>query len=363
MPVSREAKVVPIHPDGTLVPMLQASLDAVEARKGRFPPKDAAYSSQGTTAWLMAPSRGFVRDVRGSAWIDSATERTRGRPKRIKTARASGYAHQVTSSFAVDLREERHLLLGVCRFSRDELEVLASFDPDDPKAMEPIDAALAEAKASVGLWWMADRGSLVHEILEYDDRGVAVPDELVTRARDEFRITAAVLERLRVNWRAMLERYGVRVVAIEQTVVTDEFNVAGTLDRLVELQRDLSLAGHLLAAGTIMVLDAKTSSLWLANGVPAYWGPYACQVYLYAASVPYLVGVDGYADRRVPWPFRGGIDQEHGLIGHINLNPLDGPLGACSLWHVDLTAGRQLALLSQEARRFEARRDIFTPSV
>jgi hypothetical protein len=311
------------------------------------------------TDWLTAPSTDFTRDVRGSAWIDSLIERTvRGRAKRVRAARISSYAHQVISSYATDLREHRFMLLGLCRFSRTELDVLASFDPDDPKAGEPLDLAINVAKADAGLWYLADRGSCVHKILEHDDRGAQLPQELVDEAAG-YGINEMLLARLRGNWRALLKRWGLRVVAIEQTVVADDFGAAGTLDRLVELQRPIEIAGRTIPMGAIVVLDIKTSALWLANGVPAYWGPYTCQIALYAIGTPYLVGADKEPDRRVRWPFDVEIDSTNGLVGHVNLNPLDGPLGACTIWHADLDAGLELAVLARAARRFEARRDLF----
>ena len=310
-------------------------------------------------AWLMDPSTDFVRDVRGSAWIDSATERTKaGRPKRVRASRISGYAHQVTGSFATDLREERFLALGLCRLSRIELDMLASFDPDDPRAMDGLDEAITFAKQTAGLWFLADRGTFVHAVLAYDDRGVKCPQELLAEA-ERFRISSELLDRLRANWRALLAFHGLRVIAVEQTVVADEFSAAGSLDRLVELEREIAIGQRVLTAGSVVVLDVKTSALWLANGVPAYWGPYSSQCYLYSDSVPYLVGEGNQRDRRVAWPFDVAIDTVNGLVGHVNLNPLDGPLGACNVWHVDLAAGRELALLAQQARRFEARRDLF----
>lgn len=313
-------------------------------------------------AWLLAPSVGFVRDTRGRAWLDSLTERTlKGRPKRVVMSRISSYADQVVSSFSTDRRDARFLVLGIARYSSRDLDALASFDPDEdgPAAMARIDEAIEEAKRAAGLWWLADRGTCVHAILEWDDRGEECPGELLDQATSEFLIAPEVISRLRANWRALLRRYGLRVVAIEQTLVCDEFNAAGTLDRLVELTRDLVIAGRELAAGEVVVLDVKTSSLWLGTGgVPAYWGPYAAQIYLYAAGVPYLVGADGAADRRTQWPW--SVNQTTGLIGHVNLNERDGALGACNFWHVDIDAGRELVGLSQAARRFEARRDIFT---
>jgi hypothetical protein len=310
-------------------------------------------------AWLTQPSVGFVRDVRGSAWIDHLFERTKGgRPKRVRASRMSGYAHQVLGSFATDLREERFLTLGLCRMSRLELDMVSSFDPDSPKAMASVDEAIVAAKQAAGLWWQADRGTWLHSILEFDDRGVEPPAELLAE-RELYRIDMELLDRLRANWRAMRARYGLAVVAIEQTVVADAFNAAGTLDRLVELQRTIEIGPVTIPMGAVVVLDVKTSSLWLADGTPSYWHGYTSQCYLYADSVPYIVG-ESRPDRRLDWPF--DISVEHALIGHVNLNPLDGPLGQCRIWHADLLAGRELALLAQRARQFEARRDLFIPA-
>lgn len=85
-----------------------------------------------------------------------------------------------------------------------------------------------------------------------------------------------------------------------------------------------------------------------------YWQNYAIQVATYAGSVPYDVDTEQRGEW--PWP----IDQQHGLIAHVDvLGAMQGEPSA-TLVHVDLEAGRHGADLCMQAKEWGKNKDVFT---
>jgi len=113
-----------------------------------------------------------------------------------------------------------------------------------------------------------------------------------------FDVTAEQAEQIARGWLDLLTDNGLEVVASELPVVNDEVRLAGTLDRIVRLNRDLAFNGVVVPAGSLVVLDVKTSKLHADDDeLPSFWSSYPIQIATYAAAVPY----DTERDVRLTW--------------------------------------------------------------
>ena len=105
-----------------------------------------------------------------------------------------------------------------------------------------------------------------------------------------FGITGRQAADIARGWLQLLDDNGLQVVASEAKVVNDELKLAGTLDRLVRLTQPLTFGDVTIAAGSVVVLDIKTSKLHADDdGLPGYWDGYPLQIYAYATGVPYII--------------------------------------------------------------------------
>jgi hypothetical protein len=148
----------------------------------------------------------------------------------------------------------------------------------------------------------------------------------------------------------MLERNALTILAIEAACVDDRWRLAGTLDRIVRLGRDLSFAkpdGEIvtIAASTVVVLDIKFGKTRKAHPI---------QIASYAQSVPY----DTELELRGEWGFT--IDQDHALIAHGDFGDGFDPPTIELVW-VDLKAGREHGgQCVVDAKSWAARDDVFS---
>lgn len=145
------------------------------------------------------------------------------------------------------------------------------------------------------------------------------------------------------KYRPALEAYssiqnelGLKSQLIECQFVNDEFNTAGTADRLYELSKPLVVpTGEILLPGTLVIGDLKTGSS-LEYSIPGY----AVQLAGYAGGVLY----DVVNNVRMPTPT---INQRWAIIMH-----LDVETAHCEFLWVDLEVGRFGARLAEEVREW-----------
>jgi hypothetical protein len=129
---------------------------------------------------------------------------------------------------------------------------------------------------------------------------------------------------------------GLRSQLIECQFVNDEFNTAGTCDRLYELTKPLiTPTDEVLPPGTLVVGDLKTGSS-LEYSAPGY----AVQIAGYAGGVLY----DVVNNIRIPTPT---INQDWAIIMHLNVEEAH-----CEFIWIDLEVGRFGARLAEEVREW-----------
>lgn len=185
------------------------------------------------------------------------------------------------------------------------------FDRDalDGLAEQALEAAKAHEKR--------DKGTRLHLLSEHVDRGEPLPDSVtigkrvhVTTDQDRADMDA---------YRAATEP--LRVTHIECFTTLDDLRVAGTPDRLVEVN------------GRTYIADLKTGRVDL--GALAI----AMQLAVYSRSVFY----DHVTREREPLP---DVDQDRAIVMH-----LPSGSGRCELHWVDIATGWEHVLLAREVRK------------
>tara|TARA_R110000772_G_scaffold122167_1_gene228402 strand:+ start:590 stop:1942 length:1353 start_codon:yes stop_codon:yes gene_type:complete len=145
------------------------------------------------------------------------------------------------------------------------------------------------------------------------------------------------------KFRPALEAYsrvqnelGLKSQLIECQFVNDEFNTAGTADRLYELKKPLVVpTGEILLPGTLVIGDLKTGSS-LEYSIPGY----SVQLAGYAGGVLY----DVVNNVRMPTPT---INQRWAIIMKLSVDD-----ATCDFLWVDLEIGRFGARLAEEVREW-----------
>ena len=171
--------------------------------------------------------------------------------------------------------------------------------------------------------YKADIGTAVHAMSErweedptYDPGGIYTPAlEAYSKLQNEL---------------------GLKSQLIECQFVNDEYNTAGTADRLYELTKPLiTPTDEILLPGTLVVGDLKTGSS-LEFSAPGY----AIQIAGYAGGVLY----DVVNNVRIPTP---SINQRWAIIMHLDVESAH-----CEFIWIDLEVGRFGARLAEEVREW-----------
>lgn len=280
--------------------------------------------------------------------------------KMVQYGRPSGLGKQIEDSTNLQKWAERMVALGIG--SDGELISaavdLAGMDHESAEFRHAADAIARRAKTVAQAHLAAERGTHHHELTEDFDNDRDPVERFA--AGEQLGVSAAVQTALLQAWAEMLHAFDIEILATEATCVDDEWRMAGTLDRVCRLQRDLrfvTTGGEIvtLPAGWVGILDIKTGRLRLDNnGFVAFWLGYAVQCASYAQSVRY----NPDTDERTAWEWP--IDQRWAIIAHLDvLAALDGE-AVCRLVLVDLEAGRHAGALAVAARAWEKRIDVLS---
>lgn len=299
----------------------------------------------------------YVTDPSGAL---VASGKRKGEPKRLAYGSPSGAGKLIENSTNLEKWGERRLALGIGTDLTLSLAgrciALVGLDVDSDGYKTTADSIITEAKRRANAMLAAERGTHGHAILEDDDEG----RDWITRAgAGELVGIPTEAQAVIVDaYRAMLTKNGLEVLATEASCVDDVWRLAGMLDGILRLMKDLHFAlntGEVVTipAGTVVVGDKKTGSRRTdAAGVLQYWHGYCIQVASYAQSRPY----DTQTETRGEWPWP--ISQEHALIIHIDIAAaIDGaPVESiCSLTWVDLPKARTMGGETVQAAKAWAR--------
>jgi len=214
----------------------------------------------------------------GAPFVNSPIKVTNnGRPCRVQYGRPSNFGAQIEDRLGLQKWSERRVLLGGTLLDPDVQEALRRLDLDDETERKLADGWVVDAKAAAGAFIAAERGTLIH-LATTLDHNEADPLLTLEYRADQLGVPSDVVDAILDTWGRLLERHDLHVLAIEQPVVDDRWRLAGTLDRIVRLGRDLYFGPHIIPAGTVLVLDIKTGRLTLSQGHPLYWNAYSVQI-------------------------------------------------------------------------------------
>lgn len=236
-----------------------------------------------------------------------------GAKKPVPYTRATTFAGSVEDMFGLGQWQQRMVALGLS-MRKDLLLAVSAHAEDKDELNRVVDQAREAAAASAA----ATTGTALHKLAERYDRGQMSLEAMPESNRDDMQAYAVAT--------APLTMHG-----IEQFVVVDELQVAGTFDRIVEY------------GGQRYVADIKTGSI--EYGV----GKMAIQLALYSRGKLYEHGKSNRA--------RLGVSQTAGIIIHLPAGK-----GQCDLYWLNLTAGWEAAQLCDTVRTWRKRKGLLAPA-
>ncbi|MEU5403700.1 hypothetical protein ABZ348_30915 [Streptomyces sp. NPDC005963] len=247
----------------------------------------------------------------------------------------------------------RMVLLGAM-VRPDLLELARSLDPDDPVDKKKLTALAEQAKDAAGANVKSRKGTYLHELTEYVDRGEPLPRAISEQDLDdmaEYVLATSPLE----------------VVAAEQFVVVPELSVGGTFDRLARYEGPGPDGKHISGQ---FITDTKTGSLEYGRlKVASQLATYS-RGRLYDHS-KFPVDTDDKkafaAWKKTSFPADQAaeayselppVNQDWGIVVHL-------PQGeaTCKLYWADLRIGWALANLALTIRQTRSMKGALTPFV
>ena len=204
---------------------------------------------------------------------------------------------------------------------RADLLAQASTALDDRSKLNKIANDAIEA---AGAFSRANLGTALHSITQQIDLGMK-PQVLAGLQSDIETYIASI-----AAW-----DFGMKKEWIEVLLINDEFEYAGTADRIVTT-RD----------GKICIFDLKTGT-----DLSYSFGSIAVQLAMYA-NADWIY--DWKTGERTPLP--EGLDMKEGIICHLPAGEAN-----CKFYTVDLEAGWEAAKMSFATRNWRKRKDLFKP--
>ena len=297
----------------------------------------------------------------GAPYVNHPDRLTKnGKPARVQYGRPSSAYAQIDQRFNLEKWSQREVLVGAITMLMtgeilpDDLDIISKFDRDEADHKKALDRLCVMAKERSGSMRAAEEGTHHHLTTEDGDNDVDIIGRL--RAGEKLGVSASVTKAVLRAWDRLIEEFELEILYVEQAVVDDEFKLAGTLDRVAKLRRDLTFETDdepiTLPAGTVIVLDLKTGKLKVdRNDRPMYWHGYAVQVASYAKAKPYAVD----SEERARWTRRPS--RKHALIAHLLVS--DDKVEA-RLIYVNLSAGVEALHLIKRAKAYAKRNDVFS---
>lgn len=214
--------------------------------------------------------------------------------------------------------KQRLTALGIV--DRPDLRLAVAAHRDDKKALNEY---VEQAAEHAGISAKATKGTAIHKLTEYINRGEPLPDGLDA-------VELAMLE----AYRKAMEPF--KVKKVEQFVVNDRYQVGGTFDLLLQYK------------GELIIGDLKTGNIDLDTL------KIAMQLAMYSRSKPYDIA----KGIRMPWPGGKAVSMNFNRGIVIHLPQVERPEDAvCHVYWIDLEAGWSAVLLAKAVR--EARKQTF----
>jgi len=252
------------------------------------------------------------RDRWGRPMILPATGRSK---KRVPYRRTTTFVGCMDDTNGLMKWQARQVAYGMGQ--RNDLVLAASAaNPDDKKTLHDIAEKAKEAAKSSAA---ADIGTALHTFTERLDRGLPVGNVPAEYQADLDAYQAATEA---IEW-----------VGIETFRVHDEWQIAGTADRL----------GRFPWSDRIKICDIKTGSI-------DYPHKMAMQLAMYARMKPYDVATD----TRGTDP--GEIDLNHGVIIHLPAGQ-----GRCTLYEIDIAKGWGACLIARQVWSWRGTKELTRP--
>lgn len=307
---------------------------------------------------------GYPRDGRGSALVtcpDGSLYKSgakKGTIKMLPYKSASGVVVQVSEE-GLTVWKQKQLLKALAKDREFAARFHTAMDEaaesgDEEAEDEVLKAYLKEAHEIAETQLAAQKGTFAHWLTECQDNGESPLDGLAKG--EALGIDKDMAARIAADWQKVNDDYGFESLAVEAKIVNDELRAAGTTDRVIALSKPLTFTHNgedvTLPAGTRLISDLKTGKLRTdAKGNPNYWQKYSGQLAAYAGGQMY----DTINGERLGWdPVGGRPSQDWGVIVHGDLEKMaKGQDDGFSVFMVDLRAGRDLALVSNELRNAE----------
>jgi predicted RecB family endonuclease len=233
-----------------------------------------------------------------------------GKPKAY--TRVTTFAGSVEDMYGLGQWQQRMVALGLAK--RPDLLLSVSAHEDDKDELNRIAEAAKEAAAASAA---ATTGTALHRLAERYDRGQLALDDVPESHRADLRAYIAAMHGID----------GLTMHGIEEFVVVDDLQVAGTFDRVVEHD------------GQRYVADIKTGSIEYGAG------KMAIQLALYSRGRLYTPGQPDRADT--------GVSQTAGIIIHLPAGQ-----GRCDLHWIDLRAGWEAVELCERVRAWRKRKGL-----
>lgn len=257
-----------------------------------------------------------------------------GETEAVPYIRVSKLAGVTDDTFNLMLWHQRTTALGMVHdpnlYAEVEAIIKGFEDPlNDPVAKKQMKRICASAHIAGGGEWASKRGSHLHILTEYTDRGEDLPDFTTADDGEPMETTDRDRETM-VTYREALAAAGIKPIWIELPVVNDRWRAAGTLDRV-----------FLMPDGSTRVADYKTGA-----HDHKYPSKVCCQVRIYSTAEQY----DHENGGRLP--VHPDLDPDLGLLIH---QPDRGD-GTCSIYDLNLKAADPIidaALETLEARKIK----------
>jgi len=289
-------------------------------------------------------------------WWDGVTLNKDGSPKLRRAGRASNAGHGLGGDFALERWRQTYQFVGAQIMADEARRMLGHYpelwDTDDRATREVIASLVAEGFERAGGTIDADRGTLLHVILERCGQAVIAGDDPNAVDVADLEPGAAALGlpmELLEHSRALFARLFLEVaepLACELKIVNPPYNKCGTADLIVRWRVDVCAE---VLAGDVTGADLKTGKIAPYNivGMTAQMAAYFA-----SSSRPYTAGVDA-TDPGHPaeWPWE--LERGHAVLLHMPIREaLEGGELALRLVVVDLELGTEALELALAVSSF-----------